>query len=521
MIKEESRTKKSILNIGSNFSVYMIKVILSFIVRTIFIKVLGETYLGVNGLLTNILSMLSLAELGIGTAINFSLYKPLAEKNKDEISALMSFYKKVYMIIGLIVAILGIILFFFLGQIIKDASSIKNLDIIYILYLFNMVSTYFISYKETLINADQKAYRLVRINFLCTTLLYILEIMVLLIFRNFIIYLITQFLVMFSQKAIVNRFITKTYKEIDFVSKNKIPSKVLDQIKVNIKAMIFHKVGDYCVNSTDNIIISRFIGLGVVGIYSNYQILLSIIQTFVNMVYTGIIASLGNLVATETKGRKKEAIEKLDFIGFLIYSTLVIVMLYAMNPFIKVWIGDEYILPMSTVKLILVNFYLTGMRVPMGTIKGAAGLYKQDKYTPIIQSIINIVVSIVLVVRIGLNGVLIGTVISGILPSLQRPYIVYKYLLGEKNIKKYYVDYLKYLLVMLISIISIFSINKFIVVLNGFIYLIIIVIISVVIHLGIILIFYRKTKEFKYLLEIIKKIFIKIKTEVKNKWKKD
>ena len=183
------RTKNSILNISTNIVITFIKTVMTFVVRTIFIKILGQTYLGVNGLLTNVLSMLSLAELGIGTAINFSLYKPLAENDKVKISKLMTFYKNSYRIIALIVSIIGIIVFFFLDVIIKDANNIQDLNIIYFLFLANTVFTYLISYKETLITADQKAYKLTKINFIFTILVNIGQIIALIITRNFIVYL--------------------------------------------------------------------------------------------------------------------------------------------------------------------------------------------------------------------------------------------------------------------------------------------------------------------------------------------
>lgn len=505
MTEPASRTKKSILNIGSNFIIYFIKTILSFVVRTFFIKILGETYLGANGLLTNVLSMLSLAELGISTTINFSLYKPLAEKDYDKVSSLMSFYRRAYRAIGIIVAVLGMILYFFLDTIIKDPESIQNLHSIYLLYLINAVSTYFISYKETLINADQKAYRLTMINFVCTVILYLAQLAVLVIFKNFIVYLIAQFIVEFIQRVIVNRYITKQYSFINFVSDKKLDRKTLNEITTNIKALIYHKIGDYCTNSTDNIIISKYIGIDTVGYYSNYQTIIKTILTLTNMFYTGLTASLGNLVAIETAERKAEITQKLDFIGFFIYSTCTVLLFYLFNPFIELWIGKNFVLPIETVILIVINFYFTCMMLPIVTVKNSAGLYKQDRYSPIIRSIINIVLSIVLAQYIGLNGVIIGTLVSGFLPCIQRPYIVYKYLL-KQSAKKYYISYIKYIIVILISMAIIYVIKKFIIISNLLMYLVIMAMIIVVVHLLVITIVYRKTNEYLYILDFVKKV---------------
>ena len=452
------RTKKSLLNIGSNFFIMLSKSILAFILRTIFIKILGEDYLGVNGLLTNVLSMLSLAELGVSAAINFSLYKPLAENDNERISTLMSFYRKAYSIIGAVVFVLGIVLMFFLKYIIKDYESIQNLNIIYLLYLLNTVSTYFISYKETLITADQKNYKLTKINFISILVLYLLQIILLVVTRNYIVYLVTQYLVTLIQRVATNIYISKEYSYISFKSKEKLNPEDKNTIITNIKAMFLHKIGDYCINGTDNIIISSFISIGLVGIYSNYVNLITILTSFISVIYGGVTASIGNLIATENEEKRIGVFKKLNFVGFIIYGLCSVCFLNLFNPFIELWIGQKYLLSFGTVVLIVLNFYITGARVPITTMKSAAGLYKQDRYTPLLQSLINLVISIALVKPLGIAGVLLGTLISSIaIPLWQRPYIIYKYIF-KKSSKEYFILFFKYLFTILfISIITYFA----------------------------------------------------------------
>ena len=511
------RTKNSILNISTNIVITVMKTFMTFIVRTIFIKILGQTYLGVNGLLTNVLSMLSLAELGIGTAINFSLYKPLAENDNIKISKLMTFYKKSYRIIAFIVCIIGIILFFFLDVIIKDADNIQNLNIIYFLFLANTVFTYLISYKETLITADQKAYKLTKINFIFTILVNVGQVIVLLITKNFIFYLLAQLLISYIQKVFINRYITKQYKEINFNCKEKLDKKDLNQIITNVKAMFFHKIGDYCINGTDNIIISSFIGINTVGIYSNYLTIINMFNTFINLIYNGMTASLGNLIVTENREKQYGVFRQIDFIGFLIYSTCTIGLLNLINPFIMLWIGNEYVLSMSIVIAIVVNFFITGMRIPVATIKNAAGLYHQDRFTPIMQSIINLIFSIILVKWIGLLGVVLGTIISGIaIPCWQRPYIIYRYIF-KRNVREYAFIYAKYIVVLLFSsaitaiLFKIFSFETTIItfLLMG--------ILCLLVHFSVVWIFYRKDPEMKYTLDLRKNI---MKKGVEKIWKR-
>lgn len=500
------RTKKTFLNIGFNFIIMIIKTILTFVTRTVFIYCLGKEALGVNGLFTNILSMLSLAELGISTAINFSLYEPLAKRDEKKISSLMSFYRRTYIIIGCVVAILGVLLIPFLKYFIKDIEAISNVYFIYFLYLINTVSTYFISYKETLINADQKKYKLLNIEFWALIVLNILQILFLILTKNFIIYLIVNFIVLFIQRIITNRYITKTYKHIEFYSNEKIEKKDFNVIIKNVKAMFFHKIGDYCINSTDNLIISACINISTVGLYSNYLTITSLLNNFINAVYNGIVASLGNLVATETIEKKESIFQIMNFVGFVIYGLCSICLINLFNDFISIWIGKEYCLNFSIVSLIVINFYLSGMRVPSATMKSAAGLFDVDKYTPLLQSFINLVISIVLAKKIGLIGVLIGTIVSSIaIPCWQRPYLIYKYVLNKSSVQ-YFIEYFKYTFILLICTIITLYLNSLIKIESLYILFVIKAIITIGIFLLTVFGMYRKANEMNYIFNILRKV---------------
>lgn len=500
------RTKKSFFNIGTNFITTCVKYIMSFITRTVFIYCLGKNELGLNGLFTNILSMLSLVELGIGTAINFSLYKPLAEHDNKKISILMGFYKKAYRIIGIIVTFLGLSLIPFLKYLINDITNIDNVYLIYILYLINTVSTYFISYKETLINADQKKYKLFGIETISVFLLNVFQMIFLLLTKNFIVYLIINFIVLFIQRIITNIFITRNYKDIDFNSKDMMEKDDLKPIVKNVKAMFFHKIGDYCINSTDNLIISSFISIAVVGIYSNYLTIITMINSIINMIYSGIVASLGNLVATETVEKKEEIFDKMNFLGFLFYGYCSVCLINLFNTFITIWIGTEYCFNFNIVLIMILNFYLAGMRIPPHTMKSAAGLFDVDKYTPILQSLINLVISIFLAKKMGILGVLLGTLISSLaIPCWQRPYLIYKHVF-MKSSKKYFYEYFKeFVILLIISCISLY-INSLLIINNLVLLFIIKLLIVTILFAAFIILIFHNTKEFKYVVKIINKV---------------
>lgn len=508
---ETTRTQKVFFNITSNILILMIKTILTFATRTVFIKILGQEALGVNGLLTNILSMLSLAELGISTAINFSLYKPLANKDEKSISAIMSLYRKVYIIIGIIIFIIGTVLIPFLSFFVNDINQITNFYYIYLLYLINTCFTYFLAYKEVLINADQKNYKLSKIRLIFLILLNSLLIVTLYITKDFISYLIMQFIITLIERIVVNIFITKQYKNIKFNSKDKISVETKKEIKKNIKAMFFHKIGDYCINGTDNIIISKFINIAVVGCYSNYLMIISLINSFITTTYNAMISTFGNLIVLEQDGdKRKEKFEIINFFAFVLYGISSVCLINCLNPFIILWIGEDYIFDFSIIIVIIVNFYLTGMRVPVATVKSASGLYDVDKYTPLIQAAINLVVSIILVQYIGLLGVILGTLASSIcIPCWQRPYLVYKYVF-KKSSKSYFYNYIKYIIVIFIAILISLLINAHINILNNFIELFVKFFISVIIFGILVLLFFKNTKEYKYIKELIQKMIKRI-----------
>lgn len=512
-MKENSRTKNSVFNASSNLITYIIKTILSFVARTIFIKTLGELYLGVNGLLTNILSMLSLAELGVSAAISYSLYKPLAENNKEQISALMSFYKKVYNIVGCVIAVGGCILYLFLDKLIPEYKDLPNISIIYFLYLINTVSTYFVAYKEILITADQKYYKLTKINVTFTVLLYILQIIGLLIFKNFIVYLLIQFTTQILQKVFTNRFITKNYSDIDYNSKTKIEPEAYNLIKKNVKATFFHKIGDYCINGTDNIIISSFINVVTVGLYSNYTTIITMVNTIITMVYNNLTASVGNLLVKD-KEKSLGVFLKLDFLAFMLYGFSSVILLGAINPFIQIWIGEKYVMHYITTILICFNFFFSGTRLASYVVKTAAGLQYADKFVPIIQSAINLVVSIALVQFWGIDGVIIGTIASSILPCLYRPYVIYKNVFKSK-LRPYMIKYyFKYIIVTIINIGIIAFINNYIK-FSGILGIILAIVISITIFGVSIMLCFRRYDEFKYWKELIKNIMKKILMKLK------
>lgn len=444
-MENNTRTMNSVRNIFFGVCGQVLNTILSFINRTVFINTLGVTYLGINGLFTNILTILSLAELGVSNAIIYSMYKPLAEKDDDKVKALMQLYRYIYRLIGCIVGIIGILIIPFLGNITKNTTDISNINIIYILFLANSVSTYFLAYKKSIIIADQKSYIDVLYRNIFNLLQVISQIVFIKITKSFIIYLIIQIICNVLNNIFISFKVNSIYP---FLQNNKIAILDLDskkQIISNIKSLITYKIGGVVLNGTDNIIISSLIGVSYVGLISNYNLIISSVNMLISQVFHSIVASVGNL-NTENDIKKMEFIyNTINFTSFWLFGICSICLWILCDGFISIWIGNEYIMSNSIVLILVLNFYLVGMQNASWIYREALGLFKQTKYLPIISSIINIIISIILGKHIGIQGVFLATSISLLLTNIwYDPYILHKHIF-KKSVIQYYYQYIKYI----------------------------------------------------------------------------
>ena len=506
------KLKSRILYTGKNiFWGYIstfLTTILSFICRTAFIKTIGVDFLGINGLYASVLGVLSLTELGIGTAMNYSLYKPVAENDTEKIKSLMTVFKSAYRIVAIVVTVLGLMILPFLDVLVTGADGIKNVKFYYLFFLFNTVSTYFVSYKYSLVNADQKNYVITNITAVFNIAMHAFQIAVLFIFESYVAYLIIQAIMQLIQKIYTAIYIDKHYPYLK--EKNVTPLEKNEKKKIitNVKALILHKIGDISVNQTDNIIISAFINVTTVGLVSNYTLITNTVNTFVNVAFGGTIGSLGNLFASSDKKKQHEVFRAMDFVDFWIYSFSSIALFSLIQPFISLMWGN-LTLPISVVALFVLNNYMVGQRVSVNNIKIAGGIFNQDKYLAIIQSIVNLVVSVALAFKFGIIGVYIGTIVSGVIPSLVRPWIVYKNLFDD-SVFKYYKDYfLRLILTIIMCAGAYFGVNYIMQELTWGRFFISVLTVGIVPNLILFVLFFRASG-FKYLLSILKMLFKKV-----------
>ena len=307
----------------------------------LFIRILGAEYLGINGLFTNIVTMLSLVELGIGPAIIFSLYKPLAENDIKKVQALMQLYKKAYTIIGFIVAVLGICITPFLHYFIKELPDISNITLIYVLFVINSAISYFFAYKRNLIIADQRRYVDMLYRYSFFSILNIMQIVFLYITGSYIIFLILQIISTLLENIVVARRADKMYPLLKQRKHEKLDLETVQEIKKNTGAMVLHKIGDIALNATDNIVISAKVGIIWVGLYSNYLLIITALNIMIGQFFTSITASIGNFGITEGKEKVILIFQKVLFANFWMYGLSGICLYYLFNPFIDLWLGEN------------------------------------------------------------------------------------------------------------------------------------------------------------------------------------
>lgn len=502
-MNEQSRTINSMKNIITGFAGQFIQTLLGFFNRSIFIKFLAIEYLGISGLFSNILSMLSLAELGVGTAIIYALYKPLAGGNKKEITILMQFYEKAYKIIGYVVGILGLILMPFLNIIIKNAPEInENLYVLYCFYLFNTVISYFYSYKNSIIVADQKNYISSMVSYSISIVQTILQVLVLIITRNFIAYLTVQLICTLAFNIIISKVADKLYPFLKIKTSDKLDEYEKKSLVKNIKALMITKLSGVLVNNTDNMIITYFSGLITVGLSSNYTMLISIINNILNQVFTGITASVGNLNARESKEKKKSFFEIINFANFWMFGFSTIGIIVMINDIINVWIGSKYILPINITIILAINFYMVGMQNSVWTFKNTMGLFRYGRYILLFTAALNLLLSILLGKWFGLFGILLATAISrGLTNVWYDPYAVYRYGL-ESKATEYFKRYFIFFIILVFNLLATSFICSFIIV-SGIFTLLLKLIVCIVISNFIFIILLRNNNEFNYFKEII------------------
>lgn len=503
------RTKNTIRNSFWGIINKFILIILPFISRTIFIKTLGAEYLGINGLFSSILQVLNLAETGFGSAIVFSMYKPIAQDNTDEICALLNLYKIAYQIIGLIIFIVGLILLPFLPHFIKGSyPEGLNLSVVYLVYLSNTALSYFLfAYKKSLLNAHQRNDVISNIRTVLEFIQFAVQLFILLHFKNFMMYIMVLPVITILNNIFTAVITKKMYPQ--YICKGKVEKTKLSDIKKRISGIFLKKFCNTMRNSMDNIFISSYIGLGAVAIYSNYYLILSSVHTLMTVIVASMNAGLGNSIVTETVEKNHKDMLKFIFMYSWISAIGTTCMLCLYQPFMQLWAGKTLMFNTPTVVLLCLYFYELTMGDIRAAYSEAAGLWWEDRYRATAEAIGNILLNWLLVIKFGIYGIIAATVITiFVFNFIFSSKILYKYYFKNISMKIFFVSHGKYFISTVISAIICYYLCSFIhtisistLLLRGFL--------CVTITSGLFYIFFHKNNEYKESIRTIKKILYK------------
>lgn len=434
----ENRTNNVKKNVFFSYAGTISTSFFSIVCRTIFVYTLGAGYLGVSGLFSNVLGILSFSELGIGTAINFSLYKPIADNDKEKIKSLLHLYKIAYRVIAVVVAVFGLVLFPFLKYLVNTDIPMSEINVFYFIFLFNTVTSYFVTYKTSYVSALQKEYIVTNAATIGTIIINICQSVLLLLGGSYFQYLLVAAIIGVIQKVITVMYLNKKFPILVEKQITPLNSGTKKEIWRNVRALIVHKVGDVAVHQTDNIIISSFVSTTMVGIISNYTTLNMLVSSFTNGFFNSFTAGFGNMIAKECKEKQIHIFELYDLLGFWIFGFVTIALITLSQPFITLWLGESLLVDNFTMILYFISVYLTGMTLIPYNFKVAAGKFNEDKWVAFAQAFTNLVVSIGAVKLVGLPGVYIGTIVQRLIVVIVRPNIVYKYILGRKTGEYYF-----------------------------------------------------------------------------------
>lgn len=423
-----SRISKYLKNLGCALGFQAASQLVSFFTRRIFVSILTQEYLGLDGTFSNILSILSLAELGIGGAFTYSLYRPLAQEDHRQIRAVMALYRRVYGVVGLVVAVAGCGLTPFLPVLVRDLPGIPHIHLIYLLFVANSALSYFFVYKQSLMIADQRQYIVTTCHYSMNILLRALQALFLCLTQNYFVYLAIQLSSTVAENLILSCRANRLYPYLKTEKAPPLAPHVKKEIVRNTRAMLFHKLGSTVVFGTDNLLISIFVGAVQVGLYSNYLMVVNGVNSVIHQLFHTLTASVGNLGATEDTAHAVAVFRRANFAAGWIYGFATICLTLLLNPFIELWVGSDYLFSQELVVIIAVNFYVGGMRSTVHTFRSAYGLYWHYRYAPVVESLVNAAASAMLAVPFGVAGILVGTVVSTMTVCFwTEPYVVFHF----------------------------------------------------------------------------------------------
>lgn len=541
---KKSRTTNTVFNTFAGFGAKGINIVTTFIMRSVFIYTLGIEYSGISGLFTDILTMLSFAELGISSAIAYSLYKPVAQGDYRKIAALMDFYKKAYRVVAGVVLGAGLCVIPFLKFLVpaeKIDPAIRpqimsQLVLIYVLYLCNSAVSYLLIYKSTLLNAYQEGRVISNIQFVMSIVRVIIECIILFSFmwtKNcFIIYLVVGIGLTITQNIIISRLATKRHPEVNMYPEERLTKEEKNKLFTDVRALMLYKLCTAVNNSIDSGIISSLCGSVWVGYLSNYRAVSSKLLSLFKQFFASVLPSTGNLAAESDEDKQHRTFRTMLFLTFWVSCFCTTGLIVMLNPFVDIWLGGKYVKTFWIVFSLALVFYLCAIENPVSTFRLSNGIFKEGKYRPLAMLIINVISSVAFAIlfrnyfgsrygeefgsAMGVVGVKLATALAHISTLIWfDPWLVYKHVF-KRPVKEYFKIFGIYALVTTGSCVLTYALGALLPFESKWVLFIIKFIMCIIIPNGAIILIFRNTREFKDSAAIFKNLIKKVKKK-KNK----
>lgn len=501
------RTKNATRNIifGGVLKIYQILV--PFLMRTAMIYFLGMQYLGLNSLFSSILQVLNLAELGIGSAMVYSMYKPIAEDDNITICALMNLYKIYYRVIGLVIAVGGLIIVPFLSNLVKMDTVPEGINI-YMLYLLNLGSTvlsyWLFAYKNSLLTAHQRVDVISKVTIITNTIQYILQLMVLVLFRNYYYYIIILLLVQIATNIMTAVVVNRMYPY--YQAKGMLAKSQIKEINARVRDLFTAKLGGVIVNSADTIVISAFLGLTVLAIYQNYYFVMTSVIGIIYVIFNACTAGIGNSIIIETKEKNFKDLQKLTFLIAWISGVSCCCFLCLYQPFMQLWAGKENMLQYNAVICIVIYFFVFEINQLLNLYKDAAGIWHEDRFRPLVTAAANLIMNLIMVQFWDIYGVLLSTVLS--MCFIGMPWLLHNLftVLFEPHFLKEYLRQLATYIVGTIFVCIVVCIPCNMLQLSSYVLIIVRGLICAIVPNLLFFLLYRKKKEFVDSVKLVNKV---------------
>lgn len=409
-LNTDSRTKNAGKNVVSAFLNKAVFLLLTFVRRRVFVEFIGVQYLGINGLFANILTLLSLADLGLGRAMSVSLYRPIADGDTARLSGLMNFYRQLYRCIALAVMVIGLALMPVLRFIVNMEQDIDHLYLYYALFVTKSAVSYLFAYKACMVRADQKSYIIERLDIVVNLLRALLQIVVMVIFRQYLLYLLLDVAAVAAHNIAVSFVADKNYPFLK--DKTQLDAEQKRGVFSSMSGVFLYKFSWTLMNGTDNILISVICGTVVVGLYSNYTTITNHLMEFVVLLFTSVTAGVGNLIATSSTEKRYSTFKSIQLVSFWVGGIVSVCLPYLTQDFIRLWLGEKYLLDELTLLAVTLDTFLACALRPVWTYREGTGMYHQVRFVMFAAALVNIVFSIALGKLMGISGILFATSIA-------------------------------------------------------------------------------------------------------------